>query len=320
LKYHNQQPPYLVEAAAADHDYADTADTNADNDSDHVTNMSQSFKTPASPTPPPSPASVAVDAHEQKAAQEYLDSQDAYAAAVANEAAAREIEPRNKRIRRMAMSQDDDDDDEINEDEASQTLMDEPQEWEKNSANPFPSAASQMPPPTLANMIYRLRHGSIHVRIHEENKDHVFSLMNNKLGRPILLFAQGMGELINTVLPDAYDAYDKNIQNVDELEEGKIVYSNAFVTSKYVKNMVEVSVFKGNLYINLKRMGNPEEYMKSPLFKKRNAQREPYNGPKLTPDADGFVFSKGCSISFDRHIDDPAKMLIWAMTCRSMPY
>ncbi len=106
----------------------------------------------------------------------------------------------------------------------------------------------------------------------------------------------------------------------DELEEGKIVYSNTFVTSKYVKNLVEVSVFRGKLYVFLKRMGKPEAYLNSPLFKKKNVNREHYTGPYLTPDEDGFVFTKGGSITFDRYIDDPAKMLIWAMQCQSMPY
>lgn len=285
--------------------------------------MSQNFKAPTPLSPPSSPT----DAHTQKMAQDYLDSQDAYAAAAddaAAEVAAKEAQLKCKRTRRMATSKDDDDannddDDDVNEDKASQVLMDEPQEWEM-AGNVRPIPISQLPPPTLANMIFRLRHGSIHARLHEENKDHVFTLMSNNLGKPILLFAQGMGQLVNTVLPEAYDAYDKNIEKIDELEEGKVVYSNAFVTSKYVKNLVEVSVFRGKLYVFLKRMGKPEAYLNSPLFKKRNVDREPYNGPKLTPDEDGFVFTKGGSITFDRFIDDPARMLIWAMQVRSMPY
>ena len=288
---------------------------------------------PSSPSPP-----AEADARDQKMAQEYLNDRDAMEAADAAAAAeADELESRRavKRTSRMIQSHraehDDDDNDGIDDDDgndddyddddqqASQALVnDEPKNWENGTARPYAIPQSEMPQPTLTNMVYKLRNGSIHVRLDEKTKDHVFTLMNDNLGKPILLFAPGMGKLINSVLPEAYEAYDKNLHRIENLEDGKVVYTNTFVISKYVKNLVEVGVWMGKLNISLKRMGKPEAYQNSPFTK--SAKREPYNGPIATPDKDGFVYIKGGSLTFDRYIDDPAKLLIWAMKCRSMPY
>jgi hypothetical protein len=78
-----------------------------------------------------------------------------------------------------------------------------------------------------------------------------------------------MGKLVNAVLPKAYEAYDANLKKIEKLEEGKVIYSNTFVVSKYVKNLVEVSIWMGKLYIFLKRTGKPDAYSDSPLFKKK---------------------------------------------------
>jgi hypothetical protein len=101
-----------------------------------------------------------------------------------------------------------------------------------------------------------------------------------------------MGKLVNAVLPKAYEAYDANLKKIEKLGEGKVIYSNTFVISKYVKNLVEVSIWMGKLYIFLKRTGKPDAYSDSPLFKKKIVYREPYTGPKMTPDEDGFAGGK----------------------------
>jgi hypothetical protein len=293
--------------------------------------MSQAMMPPPLPPSPPAEA----NARDQQMAQEYLNDRDAMEAADAAAAAeADELESRRavKRTSRMIQSyhaddddnngnddDNDDDDDDDDDQQASQALVnDEPKEWENGTARPYAIPHSEMPQPTLANMLYKLQNGSIHVRLDEKTKDHVFTLMNDNLGKPILLFAPGMGKLINSVLPEAYKAYDENLHRIENLEDGKVVYTNTFVVSKYVKNLVEVGVWMGKLNISLKRMGKPEAYQNSPFNK--SAKREPYNGPIATPDKDGFVFIKGGSLAFDRYIDDPAKLLIWAMKCRSMPY
>jgi hypothetical protein len=165
-------------------------------------------------------------------------------------------------------------------------------------------------------MSFKLRNGSIHVRLHEESKDHVFVWVNNRLGKPIHLFRQAMSDLLNDVLPEAYNAFDK----CDILEDKTVFFSKAFLTTPYVKTLVEVSVFKKKLYIFLKRMSKPEAIVNSPLFKKSGRKMVPYDGPKIDPDPDGFVPSRGCTIQLDRINDDPEKILTWAKECIALPY
>jgi hypothetical protein len=175
-------------------------------------------------------------------------------------------------------------------------------------------------PKTLAEMNYKLEHGSIHVRLHEESRDHVFVWVNNRLGKPIHLFRQAMSELLNNVLPEAYAAFDLCAYNNEPLEEKAIVFSKPFLVTPYVKTLVEVSVFKNKLYIFLKRMSKPEAILNSPLFKMNGRKVVPYEGPKIDPDEGGFVPSKGCTVQLDRSNDDPTKILNWAKECITIPY
>ena len=212
------------------------------------------------------------------------------------------------------------DDDDVNNEvtseyeQASQAVLNEEvdDDWEE-AANAYEETNLQK---TLAEMSFKLRNGSIHVRLHEESKDHVFVWVNNRLGKPIHLFRQAMSDLLNDVLPEAYNAFDK----CDILEDKTVFFSKAFLTTPYVKTLVEVSVFKKKLYIFLKRMSKPEAIVNSPLFKKSGRKMVPYDGPKIDPDPDGFVPSRGCTIQLDRINDDPEKILTWAKECIALPY
>jgi hypothetical protein len=74
-------------------------------------------------------------------------------------------------------------------------------------------------PKTLEKTSYRL---SIEVSLHDENRDHIFHLINNKLGTPILLFPQGMSKLLMESLPMAYKIYDANGNDVKKINDGTI--------------------------------------------------------------------------------------------------
>jgi hypothetical protein len=174
-------------------------------------------------------------------------------------------------------------------------------------------------PKTLAEMNFKLAHGSVHVRLHEESRDHVFVWVNNRLGKAIHLFRQAMSDLLNDLLPEAYSAFDKF--NKETLaEENKIVFSKPLLLTPYVKTVVEVSVFKNKLYVFLKRMSKPEAFLNSPFFKKSGRKAVPYEGPKIDPDKDGFIPSKGCTVQLDPCVDDPEKILTWAKECIATPY
>jgi len=171
-------------------------------------------------------------------------------------------------------------------------------------------------PKTLAEMSFKLRNGSIEVGLHEENRDHVFHLVNNKLGKPILLFPQGMSKLLTECLPKAYEIYDASEKDSENIDDGTI-YSETLVLSKYVKNVVEVSVYKKQLYVFLKRLGKPDAMKKTSIY---TGTIKAYTGPKIEPDKDGFIPMKSCSIQFDRETDDPAEILVWARKCMTIPF
>ncbi len=254
----------------------------------------------------------AAAAHDQKMAQEHLESQDAQNAANAASAeAARRMDSatENERVHKRFKMPNDNENDDI----ASQALIDDDeQEWEKDDATQaYAAKGKKEPAPTLADMKYPLKHSRICVRIHQETKGHVFSFVSTSMGKPIILFAHGMGELLNNVLPEAHSVYDAMLKEINELTEGAVVYSRTIVVSKYIKNVIEISFFRGKLYIFLKRLGKPDAF---------SSDAEPYTGPVITPDEDGFVPTKGGSFTLDRYEHNPDKILDWAMTCRSMPY
>jgi hypothetical protein len=200
------------------------------------------------------------------------------------------------------------------EEQASQAMFDEDdQEWEKGAVKDYVETEV---PKTLAEMSWQLKNGSIEVGLHETNRDHVFHLVNNKLGKPILLFPQGMAKLLTECLPKAYEIYDANEKDVENINDG-IIFSETLILSRYVKNVVEVSVYKKQIYIFLKRLGKPDAMKKTSAY---TGAVKPYSGPKLEPDEDGFIPMKSCSIQFDRETDDPAKILVWARKCITIPY
>jgi hypothetical protein len=206
---------------------------------------------------------------------------------------------------------DDDDNNNYPEEQASQAMFEDDQEWEKVKVY-----VETEVPKTLAEMSWQLKNGSIEVSLHEANRDHVFHLVNNKLGKPILLFPQGMSKLLTECLPKAYEIYDANEKDVENINDGTI-FSETLILSRYVKNVVEVSVYKKQIYVFLKRLGKPDSMKKTLVY---TGAVKPYTGPKVEPDEDGFIPMKSCSIQFNRETDDPAKILVWARKCITIPY
>ena len=201
----------------------------------------------------------------------------------------------------------------MEEEQSSQAMFEDDEEWEKGAVKAYVELEV---PKTLAEMSFKLRNGSIEVGLHEENRDHVFHLVNNKLGKPILLFPQGMSKLLTECLPKAYEIYDASEKDSENIDDGTI-YSEMLVLSKYVKNVVEVSVYKKQLYVFLKRLGKPDAMKKTSIY---TGTIKAYTGPKIEPDKDGFIPMKSCSIQFDRETDDPAEILVWARKCMTIPF
>ena len=234
----------------------------------------------------------------------------------ANPAAVVAAVPANSDEEEDADNDDNDADDNNNnypEEQASQAMFEDDQEWEKGAVKAYVETEV---PKTLAEMSWQLKNGSIEVGLHETNRDHVFHLVNNKLGKPILLFPQGMAKLLTECLLKAYEIYDANEKDVENINDG-IIFSETLILSWYVKNVVEVSVYKKQIYIFLKRLGKPDAMKKTSAY---TGAVKPYSGPKLEPDEDGFIPMKSCSIQFDRETDDPAKILVWARKCITIPY
>jgi len=233
----------------------------------------------------------------------------------ANPAAVVAAVPANSDEEEDADDDDNDADDNNNypEEQASQAMFEDDQEWEKGAVKAYVETEV---PKTLAEMSWQLKNGSIEVGLHETNRDHVFHLVNNKLGKPILLFPQGMAKLLTECLPKAYEIYDANEKDVENINDG-IIFSETLILSRYVKNVVEVSVYKKQIYIFLKRLGKPDAMKKTSAY---TGAVKPYSGSKVEPDEDGFIPMKSCSIQFDRETDDPAKILVWARKCITIPY
>jgi hypothetical protein len=125
------------------------------------------------------------------------------------------------------------------------------------------AAAQKEMPKTLAQMNYELRHGGIEVRLHEEIRDHIFEFLNDSLGKPILLFCQGMVTLLNKVLPDIYKAYDSMLRDEEDWDKGT-QFCKTVSKNDYFKVVDEISSFQNSLYIFHKRMSKLEEIRKLP--------------------------------------------------------
>jgi hypothetical protein len=211
--------------------------------------------------------------------------------------------------------------------QASQALFPEDEEWEtkavqvgilsQDPATFGPVAPAQTEfPRDLSQMKFLLRHGDIKVRLHEETRDHVFEFLNDSLGKPILLFRQAMANLLNKVLPEAYEAYDAMLRDAEEYDEGTL-FCKTVSKNDCFKIVVEISYFQNSLYIFFKRMSKPEAIRKLPQF--QATKRPPYTGPTITPDAEGFVPSKGCCVQLDRDVDNPKTIMTWARECIAIP-
>jgi len=157
-----------------------------------------------------------------------------------------------------------------------------------------------------------LNYGYVQMEILDENAGLRFYLYNNKFSdKPILLFPSGMTTLVKT-LRRAHQIYDDQELRLAELAmacqeqiaEGEemaanavpvapdvpdeIIFSAVIATSKVVQIKLEVSVYKGKLYIFLKKSSWSEE--------------------------DGMWRPCRGAVLLDRHQDDPNALLQFALS------
>jgi hypothetical protein len=157
-----------------------------------------------------------------------------------------------------------------------------------------------------------LKYGYIQMEILDENAGLRFYLYNNKFSdKPILLFPSGMTALVKA-LRQAYEIYDDQVLRLAEAaiacgelvgSEGmalgaanaaapdiqdEVIYSAVIATSKVVQIKLEVSVYKGKLYIFLKKSSWSEE--------------------------DGLWRPCRGAVLLDRHQDDPKVLLQFALS------
>jgi hypothetical protein len=95
-----------------------------------------------------------------------------------------------------------------------------------------------------------------------------FYLHSNKLAdKPILLFPGGMVKLVQA-LPKAYEIYDEQAlirakvaesDGAEAVVDDEVIYSVNIATSKVLQINLEISVYKGKLYIFLKKSSWAEE-------------------------------------------------------------
>ena len=116
--------------------------------------------------------------------------------------------------------------------------------------------------------IHQLKNGFVKMEQLDETTGLRFYLHNNKLAdKPILLFPGGMVKLVQA-LPKAYEIYDEQalirakVAESDEapaVVDDEVIYSVNIATSKVLQINLEVSVYKGKLYIFLKKSNWAEE-------------------------------------------------------------
>ncbi len=124
----------------------------------------------------------------------------------------------------------------------------------------------------IINKIHQLKNGFVQMEYLDEATGLRFYWHNNKLAdKPILLFPNGMITLVRA-LPKAYEIYDEQVliraeasaangaaagagaNGAAETEaEDEIIYSVNIATTKVLQINLEVSVYKGKLYIFLKK-------------------------------------------------------------------
>ena len=118
--------------------------------------------------------------------------------------------------------------------------------------------------------IHHLRNGFVKM----ENLDETglrFYLHSNKLvDKPILLFPSGMVKLIRA-LPEVYEIYDQqSLIRAEMIEsdggdeaalaaEDEVIYSLNIVTTKVLQINLEISLFKGKIYIFVKKLSWDEK-------------------------------------------------------------
>jgi hypothetical protein len=156
-----------------------------------------------------------------------------------------------------------------------------------------------------------LKYGYVQMEILDETTGLCFYLHNNKLAdKPILLFPSGMVALVKA-LRKAYEIYDDQVLRLAEAAiayspaangklaggEGgpscpdildEVIYSAVIATSKVVQIKLEVSVYKGKLYIFLKKSSWSE--------------------------GDGLWRPCCGAVLLDRHQDDPNVLLQFALS------
>jgi hypothetical protein len=116
--------------------------------------------------------------------------------------------------------------------------------------------------------IHQLKNGFVKMEQLDETTGLRFYLHSNKLAdKPILLFPGGMVKLVQA-LPKAYEIYDEQalirakVAESDEapaVVDDEVIYSVNIATSKVLQINLEVSVYKGKLYIFLKKSNWAEE-------------------------------------------------------------
>jgi len=116
--------------------------------------------------------------------------------------------------------------------------------------------------------IYQLKNGFVKIENLDETTGLRFYLHNKKLAdKPILLFPGGMVKLVQA-LPKANEIYDKQAlirakvaesDGAEAVVDDEVIYSVNIATSKVLQINLEISVYKGKLYIFLKKSSWAEE-------------------------------------------------------------
>ena len=155
-----------------------------------------------------------------------------------------------------------------------------------------------MAPLVCFSKIHHLRNGFVKMENLDETTGLRFYLHSNKLvDKPILLFPNGMVKLIRA-LPEVYEIYDQQsliraemIDGGDEAAlaaEDEVVYSLNIVTTKVLQINLEISLFKGKIYI----------FVKKSSWDEKEGIWRPCRG----------------TLSLDRYQDDPEALLSFALS------
>ena len=155
-----------------------------------------------------------------------------------------------------------------------------------------------MAPLVCFSKIHHLRNGFVKMENLDETTGLRFYLHSNKLvDKPILLFPNGMVKLIRA-LPEFYEIYDQQsliraemIDGGDEAAlaaEDEVIYSLNIVTTRVLQINLEISLFKGKIYI----------FVKKSSWDEKEGIWRPCRG----------------TFSLDRYQDDPEALLSFALS------